>query len=512
MLPLPNQSKPLWHYLWPRSLVGQMALVIAVALAIAQVMNVFLLLSEQQLHQLTRRTGLAESFCGEAIVDLFSSSQEQSAAQVRGMSNNPLMSLELVAPSLRGVQDLVRDFPLEQRVKEDLARKGILIAAIEAGARPVLHRLATRDQRGNLPPPTGTMEPPPPGHRQTPPPRHREPPPPLEKPPAELLREPPPSDATPMETFIAVRQYPRGDWLRCRVVSPPEDPSINRRLILSTLALYLIVLSSLLLLTRWLAAPLSRLAEAASEMGSGERVSPLPIDGPQEVSAVAKAFNDMNGRITSMLMDKDAMLGAIGHDLRTPLTSLRIRAENLDPSRDRDRMINSIEHLTRMLDGILELSKIGGNKEAAVLTDLTALIMTIVDDFEDLGLDVRLKSTERNQSTLRPHLFMRLLRNLIENAVKYGERARLSVDAVPGELLIHVDDDGPGLAAGMIDRLIKPFERLDMSRNSITGGAGLGLSIAKMIADAHGASLQFQNRRDGGLRVTIRLPQHFAGT
>ena len=172
MLPLPNQSKPLWHYIWPRSLVGQMALVIAVALAIAQVMNVFLLLSEQQLHQLTRRTGLAESFCGEAIVDLFSSSQEQSAAQVSGMSNNPLMSLELVTPSLRGVQDLVRDFPLEKRVKEDLARKGIFIAAIEAGARPVLHRLATRDQRGNLPPPTGTMEPPPPGHRQTPPPRH----------------------------------------------------------------------------------------------------------------------------------------------------------------------------------------------------------------------------------------------------------------------------------------------------------------------------------------------------
>jgi len=472
-----------------------MALVIAVALAIAQVMNVFLLLSKQHLHQLTRRTGLAESFCGEAIVDLFSSSQEQSAAQVSGMSNNPLMSLELVTPSLRGVQDLVRDFPLEKRVKEDLARKGIFIAAIEAGARPVLHRLATRDQRGNLPPPTGTMEPPPP-----------------EKSPEELLREPSPSEAAPMETFIAVRQYPRGDWLRCRVVSPPEDPSINRRLILSTLALYLIVLSSLLLLTRWLAAPLSRLAEAASEMGSGERVSPLPIDGPQEVSEVAKAFNDMNGRITSMLMDKDAMLGAIGHDLRTPLTSLRIRAENLEASRDRDRMIDSIEHLTRMLDGILELSKIGGNKEAAVLTDLTALIMTIVDDFEDLGLDVRLKSTERNQYTLRPHLFMRLLRNLIENAVKYGERARLSVDAVPGELLIYVDDDGPGLAEGMINRLLKPFERLDMSRNSVTGGAGLGLSIAKMIADAHGASLQFQNRRDGGLRVTIRLPQHFAGS
>jgi signal transduction histidine kinase len=107
-------------------------------------------------------------------------------------------------------------------------------------------------------------------------------------------------------------------------------------------------------------------------------------------------------------------------------------------------------------------------------------------------------------------MFMRLLRNLIENAVKYGERARLSVELVPSEVVIQVDDDGPGLAAGVIDRLLKPFERLDMSRNSLTGGAGLGLSIAKMIADVHGASLHFQNRRDGGLRTTIRLPQHAA--
>ena len=284
------------------------------------------------------------------------------------------------------------------------------------------------------------------------------------------------------------------------------------RLILGTLALYVIVQGSLLLLTRWLAAPLSRLAAAATEMGSGARVSLVPTDGPQEVSAVAQAFNDMNGRITRMLMDKDAMLGAIGHDLRTPLTSLRIRAENLEQSKDRDRMIDSIEHLARMLDGILELSKIGGNKEAPVLTDVTALIMTIVEEFEDLGADVRLTSTGRSQSTLRPHMFKRLLRNLIENAVKYGERARLSVELVPGEVVIQVDDDGPGLAAGVIDRLLKPFERLDMSRNSLTGGAGLGLSIAKMIADVHGATLHFQNRRDGGLRTTIRLPQYSASS
>ena len=470
--------------MWPRSLAGQMALVIALALMAAQVMNVFLLLNEQQWRQLARRTGLAESFCGEAIAEVFNAPPDRAAAEVGVMSNNPLMSLEIVGSSLRGVRDLVRDAPLEQRIADDLARRGVYLAAIEAGARPVLHQLMTRDPRGNPPPP-------PPGEARFAP----RPPPPHARP-----------HEAPMETFIAVRQEPRSDWLRCRVISAPEDRSINMRLILGTLALYVIVLGSLLLLTRWLVAPLSRLAVAAGEMGSGERVSPLPTDGPQEVSAVAEAFNEMNARISAVLRDKDAMLGAIGHDLRTPLTSLRIRAENLEQSQERDRMILSIEHLARMLDGILELSKIGVNKEALILTDVTALIATIVDEFEDLGADVRLVSTARSQATLRPHLFMRLLRNLIENAIKYGACARVSAEIVSGDLLIQVDDDGPGLPPGVIERLLKPFERLETSRNSVTGGAGLGLSIAKMIADMHGASLRFQNRGDGGLRVSIRLP------
>lgn len=494
-----SRSRSWGRYLWPRSLVGQMALVIALALAAAQVMNVFLLLNEQQWSQLARRNGLAESFCGEAIADLFSATPEQAAARVGRFSSNPLMSLEFVGPGLQDVPDLVRDAPLEQRVAEDLKRQGVRIAKIEAGARPVVHQITPREPRRNpLAPPPGA-ERLPPGHSPFEmrwPPPHDPPPPPYGS-----------MNGAPIETFIAARRDPRGDWLRCRVISAPEDRSINIRLILGTLALYVIVLGSLLLLTRWLVAPLSRLAAAAVDLGSGQRVSPVPTDGPQEVGAVAEAFNEMNARITRMLMDKDAMLGAIGHDLRTPLTSLRIRAENLEQSRERDRMIESIEHLARMLDGILELSRIGVNKEAPVRTDVTALILTIVEEFEDLGADVRLLSTARSQATLRPHLFMRLLRNLIENAVKYGTRARVSVEIVSGDLLILVDDDGPGLAPGVIDRLMKPFERLDMSRNSITGGSGLGLSIAKMIADVHGASLRFQNRMEGGLRVTICVPQ-----
>ncbi len=509
----PNQSSFWRRYLWPRRLLAQMALVIALSLTAAQVMNVYLLLNEQQLGQLARSRSLAESFCGEAIAELFSASSEQAAAWAGRMSNNPLMSLEWVSPSLRGVQDLTRNYPLEERIVGDMLRRGVSIASIEAGDRPVRHRMIAQDTRRNQrPPPPGAerFQPGPqqPGMREQPPQRMRE------QPQQGMREQPPPlraapniaPNAEPMETFIAVRQQPRGEWLRCRVISPPEDRSINMRLILGTLTLYVIVLSSLLLLTRWLVTPLSRLAAAAEQMGSGERVSHVPTDGPQEVTAVAEAFNEMNARITRVLMDKDAMLGAIGHDLRTPLTSLRIRAENLEQSRERDRMIESIEHLARILDGILELSRIGVDKETPVLTDVTALIMTIVEEFEDFGVDVKLLSSARSQAVLRPHLFMRLLRNLIENAVKYGLRARVSVEALPDALAIQIDDDGPGFPAGAVDRLMKPFERLDMSRNSTIGGSGLGLSIAKMIADVHRASLDFRNRGEGGLRVSIRLP------
>jgi signal transduction histidine kinase len=270
--------------------------------------------------------------------------------------------------------------------------------------------------------------------------------------------------------------------------------------------LYVLVLGSLLIFTRWLVMPLSRLSQAARHMGLGQSVLPVPAFGPAEIGAGSEAINDMNARITQMLRDKDALLGALGHDLRTPLTALRIRAENLDPSASRDRMIDAINHLTHIVNGILDLSKIGATKEPAVPTDLTALITTIVEEFEDMGADVVLMAGPRINATLRPHLFMRLIRNLIENAVKYGHSARVSVTRHDRGLCILIDDQGPGIAPEVVQRLLKPFERLDASRNSASGGVGLGLSIAQMIAQVHGAVLQFENRAVGGLRVRVVLP------
>ena len=466
-----TQFPPPWRArlsaLRPRSLFGQMAVAIAVALTAAQGVNVLVLLNGEQLSQIGRMGSLAESFCFEALTDALRLPDPAGTAGPDAPPRDATMSLETVPYDLRGVRGLKRDTALEERAQAALRDHDVFVYAAQAGTRYV-------QLRAGLPAPDTAA---------------------------------PPRPLSPVETFVAVRTDPQADWLRCRVTTLTEERSINRRVIIGTLMLYGLVLGSLLIFTRWLVMPLSSLSQAAARMGLGQSVLPVPTAGPAEIGAVSAAFNDMNARITQMLLDKDAILGALGHDLRTPLTALRIRAENLDPSPTRDRMIDAINHLTQIVNGILDLSKIGANKEPAVRTDLTALITTIVEEFEDIGADVRLMEGPRFDATLRPHLFMRLIRNLIENAVKYGKSATVSVTATASGLRIAIDDQGPGIAPEVVERLLKPFERLDASRNSASGGSGLGLTIAQMIAQVHGADLQFENRAQGGLRVAIVLPQ-----
>lgn len=448
----------------PRSLFAQMAIAIALALTVAQGINILVLLNGQQLSQIGHLGSLAESFCMQALGDRLRNPLP--SAQDHGPPRDDFMTLEVVPYDLRGLPGLRRDPKLEDRTQMALRDAGFFVADVQAGTR-LLSRLGAGR--------------------------------------SDVLRQGGPPPPGPIETFIALRTAPAGDWLRCRVTTLTEDRSINSRVMLGTLMMYALVLGSLLFFTRRLVMPLSRLSVAVTHVGLGQNILPMPSTGPTEISAVTLAFNDMNARINQMLLDKDAILGALGHDLRTPLTALRIQAENLDPSRGRDRMIEAIDHLTQIVNGILDLSKIGANKENAVPTDLTALITTIVEEFEDLGADVRLIAPARSAAVLRPHLFMRLIRNLVENAVKYGGSAVINVAQTSTAVQITIDDQGPGIAPEVVDRLLKPFERLDTSRNSASGGSGLGLTIAQMIAQAHGATLQFENRPEGGLRVTIVL-------
>ena len=233
-----------------------------------------------------------------------------------------------------------------------------------------------------------------------------------------------------------------------------------------------------------------------------------PIDeaGPSDVRDLIAAFNAYRARIVTMLADKDRMLGAVGHDLRTPLASLRVRVEQVDDDRLREKMIASIEEMTAMLADILALARSGAGTEAPEAIALPLLLRELTADYGEQGKDVAAGALAEAAVRARPMLLRRALRNLIDNALAYGARARLSVVREGDHARIIVSDDGPGLTDEQIRTLVEPFARGEQSRNRATGGAGLGLSIARKIAAGEGGELVLVNRPGGGLDAAIVLP------
>jgi signal transduction histidine kinase len=205
------------------------------------------------------------------------------------------------------------------------------------------------------------------------------------------------------------------------------------------------------------------------------------------------------------------MLGAIGHDLKTPLAALRVRIESVEDDAERAKMAASIEDITRSLDDILSLARVGRPSDMLERTDLAALLAAVVEEYEDMGEPVELADTQRLAMPLRATWLRRALRNLIGNALRYGERARVSLAREDGQAVVRIEDDGPGIREGEIAAMMEPFARGEGSRNRETGGSGLGLTLAQAIADQHGGTLALTNRHGAngkvsGLVAELRLP------
>ncbi len=201
------------------------------------------------------------------------------------------------------------------------------------------------------------------------------------------------------------------------------------------------------------------------------------------------------------------MLGAIGHDLKTPLASLRVRIESVEDEDERAKMATTVEEMVQILDDILILARLGKSSETPVLTDLSALVEMVADE---LGPDDRLavaESAEKCRAMVRPVLLRRALRNLMGNALKYGGRADIAVRCDGTFVAITIEDEGPGVAADQLTGLFEPFARAENSRNRASGGTGLGLTIARAIARAHGGDVILENRSEGGLRAILRVRQ-----
>ena len=273
--------------------------------------------------------------------------------------------------------------------------------------------------------------------------------------------------------------------------------------------LFAIVSVSLLGLwaARALTAPLSSFAKAAESFSLNGAAPPLPERGPEEIRSVAKALNRMRERITTLIDDRTKMLAAISHDLRTPITRMRLRSEFIEDDIHRHRMLSDLDQMRSMLESVLSFLRNDRKLEAMTLTDIASTLQLITDQFTDMGHKVVYDGPAHAMATVRPDDLHRSVTNLVENAVRFGAVATIRLRVSPDIVTIEVEDDGPGISDARKEVMLEPFVRGDDARNmDETAGFGLGLSIARAIVLAHGGQLSLNDRQPHGLIVRIQLP------
>ena len=315
-------------------------------------------------------------------------------------------------------------------------------------------------------------------------------------------------------TVVAGLKLPDGHWLNMTILMPPPRPWHSTTFLLAFALMTLAAGGLTLWAVRRLTVPVATLAAAAERLGRDVNAAPLPEDGPSEVAQAAAAFNTMAGRMRRLLQDRSFMLAAIGHDLRTPITRLKLRAEFVDDEEQRRKMLSDLDELEAMVSAALAVGRDTAIDEPPGEVDLVELVRTVLEEAADARPEVAEKLTYRGPEHLtvraRPFALKRALTNVIGNAVKYGGRASVTLDAATphagGLVTLTVEDDGPGIPPDEMERLFQPFQRLEPSRNRETGGMGLGLTITRNILRAHGGEATLGNRAGGGARATMTLP------
>ncbi len=313
--------------------------------------------------------------------------------------------------------------------------------------------------------------------------------------------------AAPSDPHIAVVSMKLSDdsWLNVSLFNPVPPPASRHGALLSTglMALGVVLLS--VLITRWLTHPIKQVAHAAIHLTPGGPTRPVPEVGPEEVRELAVAFNDMQVRISELVKRRTLALAAVSHDLRTPLTRLKLRLEDPAFSRQADN-VHDIEEMEGMIESTLAYLRGQETSEPARALDLVALLATIVGDEQDAGHDVQLMAPAHLVIVGRKLGLKRALSNVIENATRFGSAITIHVAEDDPLVRVTVDDNGPGIPEDQLSAVLEPFVRVEASRNRETGGVGLGLTIANANIMADGGRLSLENRNGGGLRVVMSLP------
>ncbi len=302
-------------------------------------------------------------------------------------------------------------------------------------------------------------------------------------------------------------QLSNGKWVIVRH-QVPGDISSWRTNVLTYLAVLLLSIVILAYIAvRYVTRPLGLLANAADELGRDIQSPPLDESGPAEVTRAARAFNTMQDRLRRYIDDRDEILAAVSHDLKTPITRLRLRTEMLSQDGVQDKFNHDLDDMEQMVDATLDFMRGTESSETAVPVDIMALLEALQQDMRDLDYKVELQPAELKPYRARPLLLKRCLTNLLENAVRYGEQAKIRVEQTGEHLQIIIADSGPGIPEQERKRIFQPFVRGESSRSRDTGGNGLGLSIARNIARAHGGELILRGGKDGvGLEAVVTLP------
>jgi signal transduction histidine kinase len=318
-----------------------------------------------------------------------------------------------------------------------------------------------------------------------------------------------PGESLPvLRTEVRLRD---GRWARFDTELPPTPQALPWRLAL-TLG---VVLASVLVLStvavRWTVRPLQQLTGAAEALGRDLKRPPLPEDGPREVQQAARAFNTMQRRLSAFIDDRTRVLAALSHDLKTPLTRMRLRADLLDDDEQRLRFESDLKEMETMVTHTLEFMRgIGGNEPRQPL-DIMALLAKLQSDNEAMGRTVHIEGRAALPFTGAASLLKRALANLVDNAVLYGGQATVRVEQTADTLTLRIQDNGPGMPEAELEHVFEPFYRLEASRSRATGGTGLGLGSARNIARAHGGDVVWRNRAKGGLEAGLSLPTQVGG-
>ncbi|OOZ35786.1 ATP-binding protein [Solemya velesiana gill symbiont] len=455
--------------LLPRSLFGRLMLILVIGLILIQVISATLFIRDR--YQVLRDSfGFNLMHRTASLVNLVEGMPPENRDQILAVINSPTLRISLNDEPQPMKPEAKRSERLESRLKRHLEDHPRILVSIET-----IPLGRWRDRRGpeHRPPPRFQMMP-----------RHMGP-----------------------TRFQVQVQLSDDKWLSILRPLPEDIESWPARMLFTLIAVLVAIVVTSLIAVRQLTRPLNTLAEAADELGRNIDRPPLPESGTKEVQQASRAFNNMQQRLQRYIKDRSRMLAAVSHDLKTPITRLRLRTEMLDDPEVKKQFERDLSEMEQMVLATLHYMRGTESSEEPVDLDLVALLEALQDDMSELGWKVTIEESQVEPYRGRPLILKRCFANLIENAVRYGDEAIIHIQDSPEQVSIVIEDHGPGIDEQELENLFKPFYRAEESRSKETGGSGLGLGIARNIARAHGGDVTLQRGENGGLEAVVTLPR-----